>query len=217
MTFNLKRFFIGIILVTIYLWLSYFGVRFDSAIEASNNIVSSIRSYGDLAFFSSLAVAIIHQFIPFPGHLLSMANSIVFGPFLGFLITMLGWFISSQLGFGLAKFLGRPIEKHFLKKNTIEKVDSAVNKQGPWMILTLRFMPPLSFSLLNFAFGLTNISWKRFTWTTMVGVLPSTTFSTAVGAGLISITNSQADYIIVLLVLISSLLWSIQAKKTLKK
>ena len=44
-----------------------------------------------------------------------------------------------------------------------------------------RFIPVISFNLINYAAGLTRIHWWTFTWATAVGILPLTTLMVVLG------------------------------------
>jgi uncharacterized membrane protein YdjX (TVP38/TMEM64 family) len=48
----------------------------------------------------------------------------------------------------------------------------------------LRLFPILSFNLINYALGLTVVSWGRFMWTTAVGIIPMTLLMVVLGAQL---------------------------------
>jgi len=47
-------------------------------------------------------------------------------------------------------------------------------RQGSGTLLFSRFIPVISFNLINYAAGLTNVSWWTFTWATGLGILPLT-------------------------------------------
>ncbi len=49
------------------------------------------------------------------------------------------------------------------------------------MLFVSRFLPVISFNVINYAAGLTNISWLTFTWATGLGILPLTTLMVVMG------------------------------------
>src|SRR3546814_6042815 len=49
------------------------------------------------------------------------------------------------------------------------------------MVFLARFLPVISFNLVNYAAGLTRISWWTFGWTTGLGILPMTILMAAMG------------------------------------
>ncbi len=49
------------------------------------------------------------------------------------------------------------------------------------MVLIARFIPVIAFNLVNYAAGLTKLSWGTFAWTTGVGILPMTALMVIMG------------------------------------
>ena len=49
------------------------------------------------------------------------------------------------------------------------------------MVLIARFIPVIAFNLVNYAAGLTRISWWTFTWSTGLGILPVTALMVIMG------------------------------------
>jgi uncharacterized membrane protein YdjX (TVP38/TMEM64 family) len=52
------------------------------------------------------------------------------------------------------------------------------------MLFVSRFVPVISFNLINYAAGLTAISWWTFVWATGLGILPLTFLMVLMGDGL---------------------------------
>ena len=59
-----------------------------------------------------------------------------------------------------------------------------IARQGGGMLFLSRFVPVISFNLINYAAGLTAISWWTFTWATGLGILPLTFLMVLTGDGL---------------------------------
>ena len=60
-------------------------------------------------------------------------------------------------------------------------LDDWAGKHAAEMVFLARFLPVISFNLVNYAAGLTKISWWTFGWTTGVGILPVTILMAAMG------------------------------------
>ena len=61
-------------------------------------------------------------------------------------------------------------------------LDKWTEDQGAVTLLISRFIPVIAFNLINYAAGLTKISWWTFTWTTAVGLLPLTALMVYMGS-----------------------------------
>jgi uncharacterized membrane protein YdjX (TVP38/TMEM64 family) len=60
-------------------------------------------------------------------------------------------------------------------------VDEWTARQGWQVMLVSRFTPVVAFNLINYAAGLTRVSWWTFTWTTGAGILPLTVLMVLLG------------------------------------
>ena len=100
----------------------------------------------------------------------------------GVLIAMIGSALGSSLGFALARWLlQRRIEAYLATKPQILAVVRAVDLEG-WRVVGLfRLASPIPGALLNYAFGITRISFTSYIVATLVGVLPQTIVFTYLG------------------------------------
>ena len=147
-------------------------------------VTYTITRWGPWAPVASLLINIAHTFVPFPGDVIAAANGAAFGLWKGAAIEWLGVMISSCLGFGIARSLGRPIVTRVFPHRWLDPVDHLVADAGWTAPLLLRFVPLLPGDFVTFALGLTPVSWGMFLWTTAAGITPWVVTLAAVGAGL---------------------------------
>ena len=133
-----------------------------------------IASWGIWAVAGSIMLMVLHSFVPFPAELVAIANGMLFGPFWGTLITWTGAMLGAYLAFGLARWLGRPFVRQVVAPRHQDAIDRWALRQGGGALFLSRFVPVISFNLINYAAGLTAISWWTFTWATGLGILPLT-------------------------------------------
>ncbi len=143
-----------------------------------------IRSWGMWGVVTSIGLMILHSFVPFPAELLALANGMIYGPLWGTAITWIGAMLGASLAFALARSLGRPFVKGVVARKDWHHLDEWSGRQGVYVILTLRLVPVIAFNLINYAAGLTRISWWAFLWTTGIGILPLTVVMVAMGDSL---------------------------------
>lgn len=137
-------------------------------------IIDFIRSLGAWGPLGSIALMILHSFIPFPAELLTIANGMVFGSVWGVVFTWVGAMLGAYASFGLTRIFGRPFVARNLNPAQLEKLDQWVQNQGTVSLLLSRLIPLISFNLVNYGAGMTKISWWTFSWTTGIGILPMT-------------------------------------------
>jgi uncharacterized membrane protein YdjX (TVP38/TMEM64 family) len=144
-------------------------------------IIDLIRSLGAWGPLGSMGLMIIHSFVPFPAEFLTIANGMVFGPFWGVVITWIGAMLGAFASFGLTKMYGRPFVAKKVSSSQLEKIDLWVQHLGSLSLLLSRFIPLISFNLVNYGAGMTKISWWTFVWTTGIGILPMTVIMVSMG------------------------------------
>lgn len=101
-----------------------------------------LEAWGPLAAPISIALMVLHSFVPFPAEMLA---------------------------------------RHW---QTVERWSE---RHGGSALFIARLIPVISFNLINYAAGLTTISWATFTWATGLGILPITLAAVLTGAGIVHV------------------------------
>ena len=140
-----------------------------------------IRSWGMWGVFGSICLMVVDSFVPFPAEFIAFANGMTYGPVWGTLITWSGAMLGALIAFGLARKLGRPFVEKMVAKRDWHSLDDWAAKDGWQVVLVARFIPVIAFNLINYAAGLTRLTWWQFTWTTAVGILPLTLLMVIMG------------------------------------
>ena len=109
-----------------------------------------------------------------PGLPITLAGGVLFGPIWGVVYTAFGSTFGAALVFLVARYLARDWVAGKLAGTRLVSLDEKVARQG-WKIVAIsRLVPVFSYSLLNYAFGLTRISFWPYLAATFVCMLPST-------------------------------------------
>ena len=153
---------------------------------SAEQIAGQIRSWGAWAVLGAIGLMIAHSFVPLPSELIAMANGIVFGLAAGALITWVGAMCGAVIAFGLARWLGRRFVEAVAPERYVGAVDEWASRQGAGVLLLSRFLPVISFNLINYAAGLTRVSWWTFLWTTGLGIAPLTFLMVLAGQQMMS-------------------------------
>ncbi|MBI4183452.1 MAG: TVP38/TMEM64 family protein [Proteobacteria bacterium] len=158
-------------------WL-YMGLEEEFSAKA---VEAEIRSWGGWGVAVSVILMVIHSFIPFPAEVISLANGMIYGPLWGTVITWGSAMLGAFLAFALSRALGRPFVEIVVSEKNWHVVDAWAARHGADVLLLARFVPVISFNLINYAAGLTPISWWTFAWTTGIGILPMTVLMVLMG------------------------------------
>ena len=160
-----------------------FGISLDLTLEG---MVQLIRSWGGWGVAVSIALMVVHSFVPFPAEILACANGMIYGPVWGTAVTWVGAMLGASVAFGLARWLGRPFVYRMLKEARRERLVRWSRDRGGVALLTARLIPVIAFNLINYAAALTEISWWTFLWATGIGILPLTALSAILGDQMLS-------------------------------
>jgi uncharacterized membrane protein YdjX (TVP38/TMEM64 family) len=172
----------GLIVIFLLLYLGYdvFRDRIDESITLLKNAdVEGLRdhllSFGPLAAIISALLMVFQSVIaPLPAFVITFANGLMFGWFLGMILSWSSAMLGAILCFYIAKFLGRPIVEKLVSKKALGWWDRFFNKYGKYSVFLARLLPIISFDLVSYAAGTTSISFWPFFWATGLGQLPAT-------------------------------------------
>lgn len=171
---------LGVVLLVVALIIGalYLGVPDGLSVQAFEE---TIRGWGAWGVLGSMGLMILHSLVPFPAEFLAIANGMVYGPMWGTVVTWSGAMMGAFLAFGLARALGRPFVNTMVAKKNWHVLDEWAATQGGRLVFISRFIPVIAFNLINYAAGLTRISWWTFAWATGIGILPLTTLMVVMG------------------------------------
>jgi uncharacterized membrane protein YdjX (TVP38/TMEM64 family) len=109
-----------------------------------------------------------------PGLPITLAGGVLFGPIWGVVYTAFGATLGAGVVFLVARYLARDWVAARLAGTRLMSLDEKVARHGWKIVAFSRLVPVFSFSLLNYAFGLTRISFWPYLAATFVCMLPST-------------------------------------------
>ena len=117
-----------------------------------------------------------------PGVWASMLAGALYGPWWGSLLV----FVGACLGAEAAFLLGRTWLREWARRRLsavpkLQAVEQAVSREGLKLVLLTRLSPAFPFSLLNLAYGLSEVSWRHYS-IGLIGILPGTILFCSLGA-----------------------------------
>ncbi|WP_270179148.1 TVP38/TMEM64 family protein [Alkalihalobacillus sp. CinArs1] len=175
-----------------------------------SQIRSWISSFGLYAPVIFLIACIGRPFILFPTSVLSIAGGLVFGPYIGTLLAVVGGSTGALLFFLAARKLGFKALPEALRKRG-EKLEKGLSEQGFAYVLLLRLVPFLHFDLVSYVCGVSNVDKKKYYFATLVGMLPGALVLNFLGASFLS--NNIKSVAIVSVILLVLLLITLYIRK----
>ena len=146
-------------------------------LESVRNLIKNSGPVAPLVFML-LYIAGTPLFLP--GSVLTMAGGAVFGPFYGTFYNLTAATIGSMLAFLIARFTA----SEWIEKKTggrMKQLVTGVEKEGWKFVAFVRLVPLFPFNLLNYALGLTRISFFQYSITTYITMLPGAIAYTYLG------------------------------------
>jgi uncharacterized membrane protein YdjX (TVP38/TMEM64 family) len=108
-----------------------------------------------------------------PGTPFTLGAAILFGFGGGFLAVFVGANVGACLAFLIARYIGRDWVARRLKGRAgLANFDQGVKRSGWRMVLLLRLAPIFPFNALNYALGLSAVSFRNYAAATAIGMLP---------------------------------------------
>jgi uncharacterized membrane protein YdjX (TVP38/TMEM64 family) len=169
------------IVLGIYLFLYLSNIPLKTVPDV---IAMHVRAAGFWGPIVLLVFAASSSVIPFPSAGVSVIAGVLFGPWLGALLAVLGLNIAAAVSFWISRILGR----HFVSENErgwVKQYDELLSQQGFITVLGLRLLM-LPFDFIGFAAGLTRMPFRQFMAASIIGSIPSTVSFVVLGESLSS-------------------------------
>lgn len=133
--------------------------------------VESLGALGSVAFVAGYAVACVALV---PASILTLAGGAIFGLTKGVTLVFIGATLGSTAAFLIARYAARgAVARRLAGDARFETLDRAIGAQGLRIVLLLRLSPVFPFVLLNYALGITRVSFRDYLMAS-VGMLPGT-------------------------------------------
>ncbi len=141
---------------------------------------SSVGPWFPLAF---LAAHVVVTVFPFPRTAFTLAAGLLFGPALGIAIAVVASTLSAVIALLLVRALGWQLSG-LVSHPAVASVDARLRARGWPAILSLRMIPAVPFSVLNYAAGASAVRLTPYLLATLVGLLPGTAAVVVLGDAL---------------------------------
>lgn len=131
-----------------------------------------------------VALTLVHAIVFYPAEIVDAAAGFAYGFFAALALTMAGWLLSGLLCWAVGRAVARPLLDRWLGEKRFERTEAAIERGGVTLLLAVRLIPIVPFSLVSYAAGAARVPLWRFAWTTVVGYLPITALAVYFGTRL---------------------------------
>lgn len=120
-----------------------------------------------------LVAHIVVTVLPFPRTAFTLAAGLLFGPALGVLLAVVASTASAVISVLLVRVAGWQLSG-LLRHRAVETLDDRLRTRGWPTVLSLRLIPAVPFSVLNYAAGASAVRLWPYTLATLAGTAPGT-------------------------------------------
>lgn len=125
---------------------------------------------------------------PIPRTVFTLAAGLLFGPVLGVGLSLVATTLSAVLAFGLVRRLAGGVIRPYLDRRVLRAVDARLRRRGWLAVASLRLIPAVPFSMLNYCSALSSISFRHYLAGT-AGIVPGSIAVVVLGDALTGTTS----------------------------
>ena len=173
----------GCLFVAVLIGLYYlFNVRLSIHPKEIQEFITSFGWISPVIFLFAYTLA---PFIYFPSSLLSITASITYGLWPGVLYIWTGALGGATSGYFIGRLMGRTIfSKRQIPWN--DRMRYLMENRGFLVVLALRLIPLMGFSMLSYLSGFSKIKYSHFISATMIGIIPGMLMYGTFGQSIVS-------------------------------
>lgn len=145
---------------------------------------SQIDQLGAAGPLLILALTLIHTVVIYPAEIVNAAAGFAYGFFPALALVTVGWMASALLAYWVGTRVARPLLDRWFGVERFERLEQMIERGGITLLLALRLIPIVPFSLICYAAGAARVPLWRFVWTTVVGYMPITALAVYFGTRL---------------------------------
>ncbi|MBJ7338419.1 MAG: TVP38/TMEM64 family protein [Mycolicibacterium sp.] len=131
---------------------------------------TSVGPWFPLAF---LAAHVVVTVFPFPRTAFTLSAGLLFGPLVGVGIALVASTLSAVIALFLVRAVGWQLNR-LVRHPRVDALNARLEQRGWLTVLSMRMIPAVPFSVLNYAAGASAIRVLPYTLATVVGLLPGT-------------------------------------------
>ena len=151
----------------------------DLTPSGMRTLLAPLGGWGALIVVVGIAVILVVPVVP--ATVLQVGAGLVFGPWLGFGLTLLGDLIGALVGFAIARRWGHQVVRTRLSAPEQDAFDDLCVRITPTGMLLLRVLPGPAYTLVSFAAGCSSMPWWQYLLGSLLGVAPGLLVLTVAG------------------------------------
>ncbi len=172
-----------------------------------------LRGLGVTGALIVLVLGLVHVVVWYPAEILDAAVGYVYGFWVAMPLIMAVWLISALVAYWVGRHAARPVLYRFIDRERFDRFELLAERGGVTLLLSMRLVPIVPFSLFSYAAGAARVPLGRFVWTTAIGYIPLTAVFVYLGSQLEELSATDPLLWIGALVLIALVLLTARLRR----
>jgi len=156
----------------------------DAVAGDTGALREDLRGLGVSGALTVLVLGLVHVVVWYPAEILDAAVGYVYGFWVAMPLIMAVWLVNGLVAYWIGRHATRPILYRFINRDRFDRFELLAERGGVTLLLSMRLVPIVPFSLFSYAAGAARVPMGRFLWTTAVGYLPITAIFVYLGSQL---------------------------------
>lgn len=131
-----------------------------------------------------VGLALLHTVVFYPAEIVDAAAGFAYGFAPGMALVTAGWLLSALACYAIGHRVARPLLDRWFGAARFERTEAAIERGGAALLIGVRLLPIVPFSLVSYAAGAARVPLWRYVWTTVLGYLPITAIAVYLGTRL---------------------------------
>ncbi|BAY15809.1 hypothetical protein NIES21_16280 [Anabaenopsis circularis NIES-21] len=179
------------LLLTILVAVVIIAAKFFNFSAIFTTLVTQVNNLGIWGIVAYIGIYNLATLLLIPGSVLTLKAGCLFGLFWGSVYALIAAIIGAVLAFMIGRYVSRDwVSRQMEQHPKLKAIDIAVAKEGWKIVLLTRLCPLFPFNLLNYFFGVTQVSLKDYVLGSL-GIIPGTVMYVYIGtlAGNLAMNN----------------------------
>lgn len=137
-------------------------------------VQDTVRAAGVWAPALFVLLQVFVTVTPFPRTLFTVAAGLLFGSVTGVVLAVVATTLAALLAFWLVRLTGGGLVERFADRGPMVWLRHRLDRSGLLAVTSLRLIPAVPFSVLNYAAGLSGVRFLPYALGTLLGTAPGT-------------------------------------------
>ena len=137
-------------------------------------VQDTVRAAGVWAPAAFVALQVLVTVPPVPRTLFTVAAGVLFGTATGVLLAVVATTAAAALAFWLVRITGGALVERYAERRPVVWARRRLDRSGLLAVTSLRLIPAIPFSVLNYAAGLSGVRFTPYLIGTILGTAPGT-------------------------------------------